>query len=128
MPQSSILVVEDNPDEVQLICEALVGAGVRLDLRVAGSIDEAWSLLNRAPEDALPVLVITDHHLPDDRGQALIARMRASPACRRVPVVMVSGDDVRPADLGTTPWFGKPDTWTGWRALAQRLIGLLAPP
>lgn len=128
MPQSSILVVEDNPDDAQLMCEALDGAGVRLGLRVAGSIEEAWTVLSSTPENALPVLVITDHHLPDERGQALIARMLACPVRRRLPVVMVSGDDVRPPDLGTTPWFSKPDTWPGWRALAQRLVALLAPP
>jgi CheY-like chemotaxis protein len=69
-----------------------------------------------------PTLVVTDHHLPDQRGQDLIAHLRACPKGCRLPVVMVSGDALCPTDLGEIVWFGKPDTWAGWRDLAQQLL------
>lgn len=126
MPQRSILLVEDNSDEVQLVCEALGQSTNTIEIHVAGTIDDAWKLLSRLTETELPALVVTDHHLPDDRGQALIARLQACPVRCRLPVVMVSGDAVRPPDLGTVPWFGKPDTWSGWCVLARELVKRLA--
>ena len=127
MPQPSILLVEDNPDEAELMCEALGGTAVDLVVQVAGSVRQAWTWLSGLPDDDLPVLVVTDHHLPDDRGQTLIARLHACPVRCRVLAVMVSGDAQRPPDLSdSTPWFSKPDTWSGWRALAGKLVEHIA--
>ena len=126
MPRPSILLVEDNPDEVQLMTEALAGIDAGIDVQVAASISDARALLKAMADDHLPGLVITDHHLPDGCGQELIARLQAGQTGKRVPVVMVSGDSQRPPDLGDIAWFAKPDTWTGWRRLAQDLIARLA--
>lgn len=126
MPPPSILLVEDNSDDIRLLREALADCAAPCDLWVADCLATAWNMLVGLPDDELPALVITDHHLPDGCGQALIARLQGKPAYSRVPVVMVSGDATRPTDLGPTPWFGKPDTWRGWCTLAHTLIGRLA--
>lgn len=126
-PPLSILLVEDNRDEVELMCEAFGGTAAHLVVQVADNVRDAWALLAGLPEGDLPLLVITDHHLPDDRGQALIERMHACPVRARVPVVMVSGDAERPPDLSaSTLWFSKPDTWGGWRTLASTLVAHIA--
>ncbi len=122
MSDRVILLVEDNPDDARLVCEALTDADAGVVVRTSATIAAAWQLLEHAAEDQLPCLVITDHHLPDARGQDLIARMRACPLRANIPLVMVSGDAERPSDLGTLPWFAKPDTWRGWRSLARELV------
>lgn len=124
MAKPSILLVEDNRDEVDLMREALAGVDAELGLQVAGDISAAWTLLMSLPAERLPALVITDHHLPDGCGQDLLARVRACPSHRHLTVVMVSGDLQRPADLVEVPWYGKPDTWAGWRQLARDLRAL----
>lgn len=121
MPQQSILVVEDNADDHRILCEALAEVAEDIALLHAANIGAAWALLTEVPERALPTLVITDHHLPDGCGQDLIALLQACPIRCRLPVVMVSGDASAPPELGVIPWFGKPDTWAGWCALAQNL-------
>jgi CheY-like chemotaxis protein len=126
MTKPLIVLVEDNPDEVQLMCEALTSVDANIELRTAASVAAAWALLMELADECLPALVVTDHHLLDGCGQDLIARLLACPIKGHVPVVMVSGDALRPADLGTITWFTKPDTWAGWRRLAQELIGPLA--
>jgi DNA-binding response OmpR family regulator len=127
MPKLSILLVEDNPHEVELVCEALAGIDPGVEVHVAASVASAWALMDGMPADHRLSLVITDHHLPDGCGQDLIARLQACPTRQLVPVVMVSGDSQRPAGLGDIAWFAKPDTWAGWRALAQTLVERLAP-
>lgn len=121
-----VLLVEDNPDEVQLVSEALAGVDAGLAIRVAPDLEHAWTLLAATPDPQLPALVITDHHLPDGHGQELIARLRSCPLRRRLPVVMVSGDANRPEALDVVAWFAKPDTWSGWCALARQLTTHLA--
>lgn len=125
MPKPLILLVEDNSDEVQLVCEALASIDAGIEVQVAATVSAAKALMSGAPADRLPWLVVTDHHLPDGCGQELIAHVQACPVHSHVPVVMVSGDMVRPPDLGDIAWFTKPDTWTGWRTLAQGLVGRL---
>lgn len=127
MPKPSILLVEDNPHEVELVCEALAGIDPEIKLHVADGVASAWVLVSGMPADHRLSLVITDHHLPDGCGQDLIARLLACPTRHRVPVVMVSGDSLRPTNLGDIVWFAKPDTWAGWRALAQDLVRRIAP-
>lgn len=127
MPKPSILLVEDNPDEVQLMSEALASIDAGIDVQVAVNVSAAMALVDGMTYDHLPWLVITDHHLPDGCGQELIARLQTSQAGKRVAVVMVSGDSQRPADLGDIAWFTKPDTWSGWRGLAQELIARVIP-
>ena len=39
-----------------------------------------------------PDLILLDLHLPDGSGHELLSRLRADPATRDVPVVVVSGD------------------------------------
>lgn len=116
----TMLLVEDNPDEVQILCEALAGVDADIAVQVAPDVARAWALLSGS-ESVLPALVVTDHHLPDAGGQELITRLRACPLRARLPVVMVSGDAVRPPDLDVIAWFSKPDTWSGWCALAREL-------
>jgi len=122
MPKPSILLVEDNPDEAQLLREALSGIDADIPLLAATTISGAWSLMSGMPDDQLPALMITDHHLPDGGGQRLIELLRASPTRCHVRVVMVSGDLQRPPGIGETAWFTKPDSWAGWRALAHELM------
>jgi DNA-binding response OmpR family regulator len=121
MTARAILLVEDNPDEVQLVCEALAGVDAGIVVQTATTIADAWRWLSAASMRDLPALVVTDHHLPDGCGQDLIARLSACPTRGSLPVVMVSGDAVRPTHLDVSAWYAKPDTWAGWCALAREL-------
>lgn len=121
MTRRTVLLVEDNPDEAQLVSEALSGIDADITVQVAPDVARAWTCLSSSADGGLPALVITDHHLPDARGQDLIARLRTCPSHAHLPVVMVSGDATRPPDLDQVAWFAKPDTWSGWCALAREL-------
>jgi CheY-like chemotaxis protein len=127
MARLSLLLVEDNPDESHLVCEAFADVDGQIEVAVVASVDEAFELLARLPDENLPCLVVTDHHLSDRCGQELIAGLRASPRTRGLATVMVSGDAMRPPGTDDIDWYGKPDTWSGWRNLAQILVRRLLP-
>ncbi len=119
---AGLLVVEDNADEVELFREAMREVDGSLPVTIAPTIADALKWLAQTEEGCLPRLVLTDHHLPDGMGHDMIAALRANPRWVRLLVVMVSGDATRPAGLEGTVWYGKPDSWKGWRELAKLLL------
>ena len=82
-----MLHVEDNPVNVQLIERTLAR---RPDVRLvtAGRVDSGF----RLARSERPDLILLDLHLRDGSGHELLSRLKADPATRDVPVVVVSAD------------------------------------
>lgn len=117
-----ILVVEDNPDEFDLIREALMEVVNDVTVTMKGTVESALEWLAAQSDEELPALILTDHHLPDRRGHDLINALRVFPRNSKLHVVMLSGDAFRPSGIDDTAWYGKPDSWKGWRDLALVLV------
>ncbi len=83
---SRVLVVEDEPDLLDLMAEILEDAGHEV-LR-ASTGEEGWRLF----VGAHPHVVLLDLTLPDVDGWAVLDRAREDPATATVPVVIVSGN------------------------------------
>src|SRR4051812_2288267 len=86
-PTSSaqVLVVDDEPDLRTLYELTLLREGYRVD--AAGTLGEAWQLLDRQRFDA----VITDMRLPDGVGLELLHRMAAQQRPERCIVMTAYG-------------------------------------
>ena len=82
-----VLSVEDNPSNQALI-ETLLSRRPQVHLDHAETIAAAIEML--AAE--VPHLVLLDLHLPDGRGEHLIARIRTDPRLAGVPVVAITAD------------------------------------
>jgi CheY-like chemotaxis protein len=67
-----ILVVEDVPALRQLICRMIEGLGCE-SIAAAGTLAEAWALLNAQKFDAL----LLDYQLAGEVGLKLVTRLRA---------------------------------------------------
>ena len=111
----SILLVEDNPGDANLVREALLEHGVQGELLVAGDGETAIRLIDDLDRDATgcPDLVVLDLNLPKRPGREVLEHMRASSACRHIPVVILSSSDSErdreeTARLGATKYLKKP--------------------
>lgn len=120
----AILVVEDNPDDFEFIREALTDVVNDVVITIKGTVNSALEWLAVQADEGLPRLILTDHHLPDRRGHDLINALRASARNSKLHVVMLSGDVFRPSGIDGIAWYGKPDSWNGWRKLAVVLVEL----
>ncbi len=81
-----VLYVEDHPANVRLVERAIAAPGVTVRTAPTGMQGLA---LARA---LAPAVVLLDLNLPDVGGADVFARLRADPATRDVPVVVVSSD------------------------------------
>jgi len=86
---ATILLVEDNPDDVELTLRALRNHRVSADVQVARDGAEALSYLldlGSLPPD----LVLLDLNLPKISGLEVLARIRENLSIRSLPVVVLS--------------------------------------
>jgi len=88
-----ILLVEDNPGDVQLIWEALEEAKVRNRIIHAENGEIAIEILVEGLKGTprkLPDLVLLDLNLPRIPGREVLKFIKLDPVLRRIPVVILS--------------------------------------
>jgi CheY-like chemotaxis protein len=88
-----ILLVEDDPGDVRLTREALVGGKILNNLNVAPDGVEALAYLERRGEFAhapRPDLIFLDLNLPRMDGRELLSIIKAAPDLRCIPVVILT--------------------------------------
>jgi two-component system, chemotaxis family, response regulator Rcp1 len=90
-----IVLVEDNPADVELVRVSLEEHGVSCDLLVIHNGDRACTFLEAIErgEQSCPDLFIIDLNLPKKSGVEILHRMRASAICQHVPVVVLTSSD-----------------------------------
>ena len=79
-----------------------------------------------------PDIVLLDLNLPRVKGDAILARLRQSPLCSKVPIVIVSSSNA-PKDrevatgLGATDYFCKPNDLDHFMRLGAVVKGIILP-
>jgi CheY-like chemotaxis protein len=110
------LLVEDSPSDVRLTREALRESQLLNNLSVVGDGIEALSYLRRQDgyaEAVHPDLVLLDLNLPKKDGREVLAEIKADPALRRIPVVVLTTssaeeDVIKTYDLHANCYITKP--------------------
>jgi len=110
-----ILLVEDNPDDVEITRRALEKGRVINELTVARDGQEALDILFAAKngETRCPGLILLDLNLPKVDGREVLEKIKADPKLKRIPVVVLTvvtreEDIVRSYDLGVNTFISKP--------------------
>ena len=88
-----ILLVEDNPGDVDLAREALESGKVRNLLHVVGDGEAAMAFLRQQGKYAgvpRPDLVLLDLNVPKKDGREVLAEIKADPHLRCIPVVILT--------------------------------------
>lgn len=92
----AILLVEDNPADVKITQRALKESGLEVELIVVRDGQEALDYLLRQGRHAepgdwrCPDLILLDLNLPKLSGREVLQRVRATPALRATPVVVLT--------------------------------------
>jgi CheY-like chemotaxis protein len=116
---STILLVEDNPDDIELIEYAFEKAGIDRPLFVVQDGDAAVEYLGSSHDPAyrlqhpLPRLILLDIKLPKRSGFDVLSFVRHQDRTKHIPVVMLTssnqpGDIKRAYELGANSYLVKP--------------------
>jgi CheY-like chemotaxis protein len=139
----TVLLVEDNPDDILLLERAWRKAQLPHTLQVVrdGEVAVAYLAGHGVYADRdqypLPALILLDLKLPRMSGPEVLAWLRSQPLLRRLIVVALTTsrqvDDVqRMYDLGVNSYLAKPPAPGQLLALVQSLsaywVGLNEPP
>ncbi|HQK99225.1 MAG TPA: response regulator [Smithellaceae bacterium] len=134
MNEKIILLIEDNPDDVDLTLRALKQNNILNKVVVARDGVEAIEYLtatgsfsNRNP-DALPVVVLLDLKLPRMDGMEVLKAIRENEKTKRLPVVILTSskeerDLINGYELGANSYIRKPVDFKQFIE-AVRLLGL----
>jgi CheY-like chemotaxis protein len=120
MNASSILLVEDDVNDVFFFGRALKKAGVTIPLQVARDGREAMAYLSGTGEFAdrekypLPCLIVLDLNMPGKNGFEVLGCLRQTPSLNTLPVVILTSsqaekDIERARELGARDYYVKPN-------------------
>ena len=125
-----ILIVDDDPDDLELLEEAI------LELEPASRIDKATGgkaaieYLDNYNDSRLPNLIILDYNMPEVNGSAVLEHISAQDRYRQVPRIVFSTSDapLHKKDCltrGATEYFVKPTTKKQLDLIAKKMLSFL---
>jgi CheY-like chemotaxis protein len=132
MSAATILLVEDNDDDVALIRRAFKQCKIVNPLQVASDGDSAVAYLagQAGYQDRtaypMPLLVLLDLKLPRRSGLEVLNWMKRNPVLKHIPVVVLTSSrenlDVRRAyDAGANSYLVKPVEFADLRAMMDTI-------
>lgn len=133
-PMPHILIIDDNPGDIELIRTAFEIAGVEALVDACPDGIEAMRFIDQAvPGGDLPTLMLLDLNMPRANGFEVLAFLRERHLVERIPVVVLStsaqaGDRQRCLALGARKMFTKPESFPALRLLVGELQGYLTVP
>jgi CheY-like chemotaxis protein len=139
MPTKNILLVEDNPDDRELMKLAFAQGEIPHNLVVVADGIEALNYLQRQAVNyrgitesrelnsgGMPALVVLDLNLPRINGIEVLKRIRADSYTRIIPVVIISSSS-EPQDLidsyinGCNSYIRKPIHFTQLQSFVREI-------
>ena len=126
-----ILLVEDNPGDVLLTREALAEAKVTNELSVARDGEEAMRFLRQEGEHAeapRPDVILLDLNLPRKDGREVLEEVKADPALKRIPIIVLTTsaaeqDILQTYDLHANSYVTKPLDVDEFLAAVRKIEG-----
>ena len=124
-----VLLVDDNPADVDLAREALQENVHGVQVESVGDGEEALAFLKRRgiyAEKPRPDLVILDLNLPKKDGRAVLAEVKSDTDLRTIPVVVFStsrsmADIARSYELGANCYVSKPGNLDDYFSAVQSM-------
>jgi CheY-like chemotaxis protein len=127
--EAEVLLVDDNPADVDLTTEVLGTCKTQFHVSAVGDGVDAILFLRREGKFAgspSPDLIVLDLNLPRKDGRQVLAEVKSDPELARIPVVVfttsqASSDINRSYALGANSYLRKPGNLSDFRDAVQSM-------
>jgi CheY-like chemotaxis protein len=122
-----ILLIEDNPMDVELTVRAFTRRNVTNPIQVARDGEEALAWIPRWEQNEMtPAAILLDLKLPKIDGLEVLKQIKANPVCCTIPVVVLTSSaedqDIRTAyQLGVNSYIVKPVDFEKFIEVAEHI-------
>ena len=133
-----VLLVEDNPDDVVMIREALEQSLTPIQLYLVSNGEQAIKFVRRGDADApRPSLILLDLNLPIRNGLDVLAELKSDTEFLSIPIVVLTTsrapNDIRQCySLHANAYIIKPPDFDGYadviKQVATCFLGLISLP
>lgn len=126
-PHPPILLVEDNPVDVDLTLRAFARRKLANPMLVARDGEEALAWIPRWEAGAAkPAVILLDLNMPRVDGLTVLRELKSRPELQRIPVVILTTSkedrDINTAyDLGANSYIVKPVDFENFMEVAQQI-------
>ncbi|WP_036231202.1 response regulator [Marinobacterium jannaschii] len=96
MKSINILLIEDNPGDVELTREALSSGKIRNHLEVVSDGEQALDYLRKQPpytDVSTPDIILLDLNLPKVDGREVLQAVKSDLNLRQIPVIILSSSE-----------------------------------
>ncbi len=127
MKKLGILLVEDDPDDIELMQEALVDNRIPYQMETISQGDRVLSYLESCKN--FPDIVILDLNLPKLHGREVLTKIKTSSQLRNIPVVILTTSS-SPVEkefcikAGASSFITKPSTVDGFNATVAEIVNI----
>ena len=114
-----ILIVEDDPDDLQLMKEAFAEVtDKRTEIEFLDSGDHLLNRINELHSHKLPSLLIMDMNLPGRNGLEILLQVKKEVRYAHIPIVIITTSNAetdrdRSYRVGANCFVSKPDSYRG---------------
>ena len=89
----NILLIEDNPGDIELVKEGFRLARVTNDIKVIMDGQKAWDFFDQVKREDLPDIVLLDINLPKVDGIEILQKIRSTEISQNIPVIMLTSSE-----------------------------------
>jgi CheY-like chemotaxis protein len=125
--QLFVLLVEDDPDDVELMHQALADNDVRYSLELVSQGDKVVPYLEACKK--FPDVVILDLNIPKLHGREVLKKIKGSHSFSSIPVaILTTASSSMERDnclsLGADAFITKPSSVQGFNEMIQSILGI----
>lgn len=128
-PKNLVYIVDDDPDDRQIILDAFLENNTQMDYVFIENGDELMKTLGECAESEYPSLILLDLNMPGMLGMQALKEIKGNPQYNHIPTIVLTtstlqSDRNASYALGANCFLSKPPSYTELVALTNSVAKL----
>ena len=128
-PKNLVYIVDDDPDDRQIILDAFLENNAQMDYVFIENGDELINILSSCQDTEYPSLILLDLNMPGMLGMQALKEIKGSPKYNHIPTIILTtssllSDRNTSYELGANCFLSKPPSYTELVSLTRAIAKL----